>query len=40
MITPGAAGGKGKEVEGADEWKEMYADLVKVVEKAQKSVRV
>jgi len=40
MITPGAAGGKGNEVEGAEEWKETYADLVKVVEKAQKGVKV
>jgi len=40
MITPGAAGGKNKEVEGAEEWKETYAELAKVVEKAQKGVRV
>lgn len=40
MMTPGAAGGKRKEVEGAEEWKETYAELVKVVEKAQKGVKV
>ena len=41
MITP--SGGKKKEGEAAGddaEWTEAYADLVKVVEKAQKTLKV
>jgi len=41
MITP--SGGKKKEGESAGddaEWAEAYADLVKVVEKAQKTLKV
>ena len=41
MVTP--SGGKKKEGESAGddaEWAEAYADLVKVVEKAQKTLKV
>lgn len=42
MIMPGVGGGsKGKEEEGdGEEWKETYGELVKVVEKAQRGVKV
>ena len=40
MVSPEKGGKKGEKVEGEDDFAETYADLVKVVLKASKDVRV
>ena len=40
VVMVGKEKGKGKEEDGGEEWGEVYAELVKVVVKAGRSVRI